>query len=140
MNEADLRETALSVVRNAPFPFLATVDGDTPRVRPVSPVRLEGFTVWVASLAASGKTGQIRANKRVELCFMNDSHEQVRVAGTACETDDHGTRSEIWNSYELLQKYFDDPDDPALIIYRIEPARVRYCREWGLEYREVPGV
>ena len=29
-------------------------------------------------------------------------------------------------------------DHPELIIYRIEPTRVRYMQEWALEYYEVP--
>jgi hypothetical protein len=28
-------------------------------------------------------------------------------------------------------------DNPELIIYRIEPSRVRFMREWALEYHEV---
>ena len=30
------------------------------------------------------------------------------------------------------------PENPELIIYRIEPSRVRFMREWALEYVEVP--
>ena len=29
-------------------------------------------------------------------------------------------------------------DNPQLIVYRIRPTRVRYMREWALEYHEVP--
>ena len=47
---AQLRDLALAVMRQARFPNLATIDGDQPRVRPVSPVRTEGFTVYVANL------------------------------------------------------------------------------------------
>jgi len=38
----------------------------------------------------------------------------------------------------LLRRYLGTPDNPELIIYRIEPSRVRFMREWALEYVEVP--
>jgi hypothetical protein len=41
----ELLKLALAVIAADRFPNLATMDGDQPRVRPVSPVRTEGFTV-----------------------------------------------------------------------------------------------
>ena len=62
--------TALShqVIQDAKFPMLATVDGDQPRLRPVSPVRVDGFTIYVANLRSYHKTGEIAANPNAELC------------------------------------------------------------------------
>ena len=52
-------ERARAVVQADRFPHLATVDGDQPRLRPVSPVRTDGFTVYVANLRAYNKTTEI---------------------------------------------------------------------------------
>ncbi len=38
----------------------------------------------------------------------------------------------------LLRAYLGTPDNPELIIYRIQPQRVQYMREWALHYHEVP--
>ena len=46
----EVRGLALKVIAEDKFPVLASIDGDRPRVRPVSPLRHDGFTVWVASL------------------------------------------------------------------------------------------
>ncbi len=46
----DLPDLAKVTMRSAKFPMLASIDGDQPRLRPVSPVWTEGFTVYVASL------------------------------------------------------------------------------------------
>ena len=45
VDPAEVPALALELMRAAKFPLLATIDGDQPRVRPVSPVRTEGFTV-----------------------------------------------------------------------------------------------
>ncbi len=44
---------------------------------------------------------------------------------------------EIWEANPLLRQYLGTIDNPALILYRVNPARVRYMREWALEYHEV---
>ena len=45
---------------------------------------------------------------------------------------------EIWDANPLLRQYLGSLDNPQLIVYRIVPKRVRYMREWALEYFEVP--
>src|SRR5438552_15818904 len=65
------------------FPHLATIDGQQPRVRPVSPVRTDRFTVYVANLRGYHKTVEIAANPNVELVYLDDHHDQVRITGTA---------------------------------------------------------
>ena len=77
----ELPALARGVIARAKFPQLATLDGDQPRVRPVSPVRVDGFTIYVANLRSYGKTREIAANPKVELCYLDDSR---------------GIRHELW--------------------------------------------
>ena len=134
----ELIALAQGVIRSARFPQLATIDGDQPRVRPVSPVRVEGFTVFVANLRRYGKTREIAANPKVELCYLDERHDQVRITGHAEVLTDAALLAAIWESNPLLRKYLGTPDNPDLIIYRIRPGRVRFMREWALDYLEVP--
>ncbi len=129
---------ARAVVRNARFPFLATLDGSQPRVRPVSPVRTDEFTVYVANLRRYHKTTEIEHNDRVELCYMDDEHDQVRITGTAEVVRDAALLRAIWDSNNLLRHYLGTIDNPELVVYRIVPNRVRFMREWALDYQEVP--
>jgi len=135
---AELVALAQSVMRSARFPQLATVDGDQPRVRPVSPVRVEGFTVYVANLRRYNKTREIALNSKVELCYLDEGHDQVRITGRAVVLTDRVLLAEIWAANPLLRKYLGTSDNPDLVVYRIDPARVRFMREWALDYHEVP--
>jgi general stress protein 26 len=137
VDPAEVKDLALAVMREDRFPVLATIDGDRPRVRPVSPVRTDGFTVYVANLRSYHKTAEIAANPRVELCYMSAEHDQVRLSGTAQLVDDAQLLSEIWEANPLLRHYLGRPDNPELVIYRVIPERVRFMREWALEYHEV---
>ena len=134
----ELTALAQAVIKAARFPQLATIDGDRPRVRPVSPVRVDGFTIYVANLRSYGKTREIAANPRVELCYLDDAHDQVRITGRAEVLADRAVLDEIWAANPLLRRYLGTPENPELIIYVIRPERVRFMREWALEYHEVP--
>src|SRR5437868_14166763 len=133
-----VRELALAVVQADRFPYLATIDGDQPRLRPVSPVRTEGFTVYVANLRAYHKTQEIAANPRVELCYLDDNHDHVRLTGVAEIVTERPLLQEIWDANPLLRQYLGTIDNPLLIVYRIKPSRARYMQEWALDYYEVP--
>lgn len=125
-------------MRAAKFPMLATVDGYQPRVRPVSPVRTDGFTVYVANLRRYGKTHELAVNPKAELCYKDEQDHQVRITATAEILTERPLLEEIWNSNPLLRAYLGSIDNPELIIYRFVPNQVRYMREWALEYFEVP--
>jgi general stress protein 26 len=138
VNPADLVNLAQAVVRADRFPHLATMDGDQPRLRPVSPVRTDGFTVYVANLRSYHKTAEIAANPKVELCYLDDKHDQVRITGTAEVVTEAALLREIWDGNPLLRQYLGRIDNPELIVYRVRPHRVRFMREWALDYHEVP--
>jgi general stress protein 26 len=134
----ELPRLARAVMEGAKFPQLATIDGDQPRTRPVSPVKTEGFTVFIANLKMYHKTAEIAANPKVELCYVDDHHNQVRITGVAEVLTDRATLQEIWDGNPLMRQYLGSIDNPALIVYRVTPGRVRYMQEWALEYYEVP--
>ncbi len=138
IDPARLHELARQVMKQARFPALATIDGDQPRVRPVSPVRTDVFTVYVANLRFYHKTVEIAANPKVELLYVDDQHDQVRINGRAEVLDDKDMLQEIWNENPLLRQYLGTIDNPMLIVYRIVPERIRYMKEWALDYYEVP--
>ncbi|MFA6543539.1 MAG: pyridoxamine 5'-phosphate oxidase family protein [Limisphaerales bacterium] len=135
---AELLDLARSVLKADRFPVLATMDGDQPRVRPVSPVRTDGFTVFVANLRLYHKTGEIAVNPKVELCYMDDGHNQVRLTGAAEVVTERPLLQEIWDANPLMRQFLGSLDNPQLLVYRIRPTRVRYMQEWALEYHEVP--
>ena len=138
IDPATLPELAREVVRRTRFPMLATVEGDQPRVRPVSPVRTEGFTVFIANLRSYHKTAEIEQVPKVELCYLSDEHDQVRITAVAEVVTDPGVLQTIWDDNPLLRQYLGSIDDPQLVVYRMRPKQVRLMREWALEYHEVP--
>ncbi len=137
IDPAEILERAKTVVNSAKFPMLATIDEDQPRLRPISPVKTDGFIIYVANLRFYHKTREIETNPKVELCYMEEGHDQVRITGTAEVVTDRPLLEEIWEANPLMQHFLKTLDNPDLIVYRITPNRVRYMQEWALEYHEV---
>jgi general stress protein 26 len=138
IDPAKIRQIALQTIAADRFPFLATIDGDQARLRPVSPVRTEDFTVYVANLRLYHKTAEIAANPKVELCYLDDGHNQVRLTGVAEPVTERPLLEDIWRENPLMRQYLGSLDNPQLIVYRIRPTQVRYMQEWALEYTNVP--
>ena len=137
IDPSQVAELAMGVVKRDRFPYLATIDGDQPRLRPVSPVRTEVFTVYIANLRAYHKTVEIEANAKVELCYLDEDHDQVRITGTAEVVTNRVVLESIWEANPLMRQYLGSIDNPQLIVYRIVPSQVRFMREWALEYHDV---
>ena len=61
--------------------YLATVEGDQPRVRPFGTVHLFEGRLYIQTGKGKSVAKQIEANPKVELCAMKGD-EWIRVAGT----------------------------------------------------------
>ena len=134
----DLVALAQDVIREAKFPMMATVDGDQPRVRPVSPVHVDKFTIYIANLKSYAKTRQLAENPNVQLCYLDSHHNQVRIIGKAEIVQDRKLLQFFWDKNRLLEHYLGTIDNPELIVYRIVPGKVQYMQEWALTYHQVP--
>jgi general stress protein 26 len=138
LDPAEVVGRALAVLQAARCCFLATTDGDQPRLRPMSPVRTDGFTVYLANFHGYNKTREIAANPHVELCFLDGQHDQVRITGIAEVVTDGPVLQEVRGPATLLRGYLETVDSSQFILYCIRPTRVRYMQEWALEYMNVP--
>ena len=138
IDPAELSKIAIATMREAKFPQLATVEGDQPRLRPISPVRSDRFTIYIANLRGYRKTEQIAANPKVELCYFAQNHDQVRITGEATIVTDRELIEDIWKDTPLLRQYLGATDNPEMIIYKVTPSQVLFMREWAIEYHEVP--
>ncbi len=138
VDPAGLVDLAQAAMARAPFPMLASADGGQPRLRPISPLRTEGFHVYFASLRSSNKTAELASNRRVELCYLDQGHDQVRITGVVHPVEEAAVRQALWDANPLLRSFLGSIDNPQFMLYRVDPSRVRFMREWALEYHEVP--
>lgn len=131
----DLVETVFAATDVA---FLATCDGDQPRVRPVNIAMREGLTLWIASYSYWGKVGQLERNPKVEVSVMAASGAHVRIEGAGLIRDSLELKRRVLEGFPLMRQYFADPADPEYTLIEIVPRKVGVKDAWDLEYRDVP--
>ena len=96
--------------------FLATVDGDQPKLRPLGAhLEMDGKVVFgVGDFKAVYR--QMVANPKVEICAFKDG-EWLRVAGELVEDDRREARQSMLDAYPSLQKMYSADDGNTEVFY-----------------------
>jgi uncharacterized pyridoxamine 5'-phosphate oxidase family protein len=138
LDTAQVLEQALAVLSADGVCFLATMDDDQPRLRPITPVKTEGFDVYVVNLRSYNKTREIANNPKVELCYLDTQQRQVRIAGVAEVVQDATLLQEVAGAHTLLHAYLETIDRSQFVLYHVRPTQVRFMRGWAADYHKVP--
>ena len=118
------KEEAIDIVKDAGFGFLATTEGDQPRVRPMMPYLSEDGELLLALLGRSRTIPEIKGNSKVELCFVDRKMWYCRVTGTAVISNDIAKKESVFENVPMLRQYFAGPQDPNFHLAVIEIAKV----------------
>ncbi len=70
MSSTDKEKIVAIMKKTCLHTYLATCDGDQPRVRPVSPIVEDDMSIWVTTFCCSRKVSQIKQNPKVCLAFV----------------------------------------------------------------------
>lgn len=121
-----------------PTSYIATVDGDQPRVR--------GLLLWFAD-----KTGlyynigamkdiykQLLANPKVEVCFFNPkskSMQMMRVTGQVGFLNDLELKKRLIEARPFLKQWGLTPENPGLIVFRVAKCKAHF---WTIETNMQP--
>ena len=96
--------------------YLATVEGDQPRVRPVGTVNIYDGKLYIQTGKVKPVSKQIAANPKVEICAFNGT-EWIRVAATAVADDRVEAKQSMLDAYPNLQKMYSATDDNTNVLY-----------------------
>jgi general stress protein 26 len=110
--------------------FLATAEGDHPRVRPVTLVENKG-ELFVLTGSKDAKVRQIQQNEKVEIVRLIRFEEgggYVRFSARAKIITDPKTRKQIAQATSFFGNYFKGPDDPKFALLQIVPVKIKYMK------------
>ena len=79
-------ERVCSFIKDAQTYYLATVDGDQPRVRPFGTIHIFEGKLYIQTGKIKDVSKQLHANPKAEICAFKDG-EWIRVAGELAEDD-----------------------------------------------------
>jgi len=114
------KEEVIDIIKDAGFGFLATSEGQQPRVRPMSPVLTDAGRLLLALLPQCRTIPQIKENPQVELCWVDRKMSYCRMTGKATMTEDLENKKLLWDTVPSMKQYFSGPEDPNFHLVEIE--------------------
>lgn len=96
--------------------YLATVEGDQPRVRPFGTVHIFENRLYIQTGKVKSVSKQLAANPKAELCAFMDG-AWLRVAGELVEDDTREARQSMLDAYPELQAMYSADDGNTQVLY-----------------------
>lgn len=103
-------------IKNANTYYLATMDGDQPRVRPFGTINIFDGKLYIQTGKAKDISKQLMANPKAEICAFN-GEEWIRVAGELVEDDRVEAKKDMLDNYPSLRAMYDENDDNTQVFY-----------------------
>ncbi len=96
--------------------YLATTEGDQPRVRPFGTAHIYEGRLYIQTGKVKDVSKQLHANPKAELTAFKDG-EWIRVAGELTEDDSRAARESMLNAYPTLRSMYSEDDGNTEVFY-----------------------
>lgn len=96
--------------------YLATVEGDQPRVRPFGTVDIFEGKLYIQTGKVKAVSKEMEANPKVEICAFN-GEKWIRVSGEVVMDDRVEAKKHMLDNYPNLQSLYRADDDNTEVLY-----------------------
>lgn len=109
-------ERVCTYLKEAGTYYLATMDGNQPRVRPFGTIHLFEGKLYIQTGKTKAVSKQILVNPKVEICAMKDN-TWLRLAGELVEDDRFEAKESMLDAYPNLKSMYAADDDNTQVFY-----------------------
>ena len=109
-------ERVCKFLKDAGTYYLATVEGDQPRVRPFGTAHIFEGRLYIQTGKSKPVSKQLMANPKAEICAFHNG-TWVRIAGELVEDDRVEARKSMLDAYPSLRKMYDENDGNTQVFY-----------------------
>lgn len=109
-------EKAVEFLKKAKVYYLATVEGNQPRVRPFGTVNIFEGRLYIQTGKIKPCSKQISENPKVEICAFDDG-VWLRLSGELIEDDRIEARKSMLDAYPELRSMYDENDGNTQVLY-----------------------
>ena len=96
--------------------YLATIDGDKPKVRPFGTINIFEDKLYIQTGKNKDVYKQIKKNNNVEICAF-DKGKWIRVEGKLIADDRVEAKKSMLDSYPELRAMYNENDDNTIVLY-----------------------
>ena len=115
----------LDFLKKAEVYYLATVEGDQPRVRPFGTINEFDGKLYIQTGKVKPTSKQLAANPKAEICAFKDG-AWIRVACELVEDDRFEARKSMLDAYPNLRHMYDENDGNTQVFY-MKNATATFC-------------
>lgn len=109
-------DKVLKFLKDAETYYLATVEGDQPRVRPFGTAHVFEGKLYIQTGKVKDVSKQLHQNSKAEICAFKNG-EWLRVSGKLIEDDRNEARQSMLDAYPSLQKMYKADDGNTEVFY-----------------------
>lgn len=109
-------EKVCAFLKSAGTYYLATVEGDQPRVRPFGTAHIFEGKLYIQTGRGKPVAHQLAANPKCEICAFQDG-VWLRVAGELVEDDRVEAKKSMLDDYPNLRAMYDENDPNTEVLY-----------------------
>ena len=109
-------ERVYDFLKKAETYYLATVEGDQPRVRPFGTINEFEGKLYIQTGKSKPVSRQIAANPKVEICAFYNG-EWIRIACELSEDDRIEAKRSMLDAYPSLRGMYDENDGNTQVFY-----------------------
>ena len=114
--EKEMMERVCNFLKEAGVYFLATAEGDQPRVRPFGTAHIFEGKLYIQTGKVKPVSKQIACNPKVEICAFKDG-AWLRLAGELVNDDRVEAKKSMLDAYENLRAMYNENDDNTQVLY-----------------------
>ena len=96
--------------------YLATVEGDQPRVRPFGTIDLFEDKLYIQTGKVKDVSRQMQANPKVEISAF-DGSTWIRIAATVVRDENLAAKEHMLEAYPNLRAMYDPKDENTEVLY-----------------------
>ena len=120
-----MMKRVIDFLKKAEIYYLATVDGDQPRVRPFGTVNEFEGKLYIQTGKIKPTSKQLLANPKAEICAYRNG-AWLRLAGEFIEDDRIEAKKSMLDAYPNLRAMYDENDGNTQVFY-IQNATATFC-------------
>lgn len=103
-------------LKNAETYYLATVEGDQPRVRPFGTIHIFEGKLYIQTGKSKSVSRQLQANPKAEICAFTGG-TWLRLSGELVEDDRVEAKKSMLDAYPNLRSMYDENDGNTQVFY-----------------------
>ena len=119
--------------------YFATVEGDQPRVRPVTLVHFRK-RLYIVTGSGDAKVMQLKKNPKTEFCLLLEKGGEkgtLRAECLASIVEDKKDKTDIFNEVSYVKEFYESPEDPDYALIRLKPLGFEYMKPGEMQAAKV---